>query len=273
MSYGHRKGDGAGSPSSPGTVGFQEVVAGLLKVPGEELQRLNSYTVEECESEMQKLVLSVSKPTGNQPQLTHDVVGQLALLYHRRTQLETEEAAERMAALHASYQAEQTTVSHLEHNLDLMRKEVTQVKEETAQLQQHYEWILQSSGRQGNGEGKDKDLGEQASVVTQRKDPGLPISSPAKGGPLKLGYQEPPPPVAQAGPVQKEAYRPAKEMTPAPPHESTRRSGWITYGTPFPPETTQQPQPTPSGMMGEPSTWAAPAPADVMTPRGAPPSA
>ncbi|XP_055362228.1 uncharacterized protein LOC129603674 [Betta splendens] len=126
-----------------GNLDFQGVVAKILDVSVTELEELNSYTIDECEAELQRFLSYMAKPS-TETHLAQEVMGELALLCHRKVQLKAAEYEKKLFLVCSGYKAEQETVSHLKQSLWVTKQELEQLREDKERLQQDHD-ALQSS--------------------------------------------------------------------------------------------------------------------------------
>lgn len=78
---------------------LQDAVAGLLHLSFEERDSLNSYSIRTCDEKLQELLSYINDPTGKPQRTIPDILGQIAMLYQRKSELQTIEAQQKLDRL------------------------------------------------------------------------------------------------------------------------------------------------------------------------------
>ncbi len=149
---------GASAPKEPCDPILQDAVAGLIRLSLEDRDHLNSYTIETCEEKLQELVSYVNDPTGKPQRTIPEVLGQIALLYQRKAELQAKESQERLA--------------QLQHDYSRLQQEAQAREDEPSYAHSR------ASGRESASQGSASDQGARV---------------PASSGEASEGESEPPP--------------------------------------------------------------------------------
>ena len=119
---------GAEAPQRPTDPTLRDTVAGLLRLSVEESGIFDGYDIDTCNDLLQGLVEHANHPTGKSTNTIRDMVGQIFLVYHRRTQLQEAESRAQMA--------------QLQRDLRRLRAEAHSGQEEMARVQEDSESLL-----------------------------------------------------------------------------------------------------------------------------------
>ncbi|KAL7372807.1 hypothetical protein ABVT39_022704 [Epinephelus coioides] len=110
---------------------LRDVVVAFLRLSSEEKDRLDSYDNEDCHSALQELVDYANNPAGKPERTIQDVVGEMFLVYQRKTHLQAAEQQAQMAqlqrenaSLQRGAQRAQAEFDQAQEDLDLLRAEV-----------------------------------------------------------------------------------------------------------------------------------------------------
>lgn len=117
---------------------LRDVVVALLRLSSEEKDRPDSYDNEDCHSALQELADYTNNPAGKPERTIQDVVGEMFLVYQRKTHLQAAERQAQIAQLqreNASLQREaqraQAEFDQAQEDLDLLRAEVRSAQQRT----------------------------------------------------------------------------------------------------------------------------------------------
>ena len=146
--------DHRGAQASPRPDDMPHLVADLVKLSIDEVSEFSGYDVSACDRKIKELVTYIEDPFGPQrsvPQL----LGQLAILYDRRSQLKAREHSEQISAMQAACQAELDEKSHLQGRNSCLQQEVDKTREEWDQALQECENLREQVKRQREREARD----------------------------------------------------------------------------------------------------------------------
>lgn len=76
------------SPHESDHLGLQDAIAGLLHLTIEDRGHLNSYDISTCDEKLQELMSYLTDLEGRLQRTIREVLGQIALLYHCKAQLQ-----------------------------------------------------------------------------------------------------------------------------------------------------------------------------------------
>ena len=109
---------------------LQRAVASLMKLPDEELDSLNMYSVQTCEERIADLVDHVEDPRGKPPRSVPEVLGQIALLLQRKAEARIRELQTQVGGLQACVTSLQLECTDLAKEVDCRDSAIAQLQTE-----------------------------------------------------------------------------------------------------------------------------------------------